>query len=386
MLLIFLSLWQETTLQPFLTSLHWLPYAAITVTVAIAIQFGRSRLVFCSLLLASSMAALGRPEVFPLPMPYLLSFAAFWLLWRQDKGVLPINAGLTLVEVLIVIVTGIYLLPFLSATLEAPLSALQGPLHTLAPEISLVATPFEVVSLMILTLSGLVRVIVQPSNSNVAILLCFISLQLIHFYPSLFAHQVMILLASLMFLLAVIIDSFNMAYRDELTTIPSRRALMQYVQTLGRKYVVVMADVDHFKKFNDTYGHDVGDQVLKLVASKMRQVTGGGRAFRYGGEEFTIIFARKSPTQIKAHLEALREVIADYPIVIRGKDRPEHPPKKRKKKSEAENKTVHVTCSFGVAERTPDSQDFEDILKQADIALYSAKKAGRNCVKVAEQD
>ena len=59
---------------------------------------------------------------------------------------------------------------------------------------------------------------------------------------------------------------------------------------LGPRYVLAMADVDHFKSFNDTHGHDTGDQVLKLVAARLAQVKGGGRAFRYGGEEFTVLF------------------------------------------------------------------------------------------------
>jgi diguanylate cyclase (GGDEF)-like protein len=56
-----------------------------------------------------------------------------------------------------------------------------------------------------------------------------------------------------------------------------------------------MSDVDHFKRFNDTHGHDVGDQVLRLVASKLSKVSGGGRAYRYGGEEFALVFRRQNP-------------------------------------------------------------------------------------------
>jgi diguanylate cyclase (GGDEF)-like protein len=185
------------------------------------------------------------------------------------------------------------------------------------------------------------------------------------------------------YVVAVLIDSFNMAFRDELSGIPSRRALMQFVQTLGRKYVVVMADIDHFKKFNDTYGHDVGDQVLKLVASQLNKVSGGGRAFRYGGEEFTLVFPRKTINEVIPHVEVLRRNIADYAIALRGQDRPKHPPKKGQSRKVAKPKTVSVTCSFGVAERSAEINDFTKILKQADVALYAAKKVGRNCVQQA---
>ena len=62
---------------------------------------------------------------------------------------------------------------------------------------------------------------------------------------------------------------------------------------MGRHYTLAMIDVDHFKKFNDTYGHDVGDLVLKMVAHQISQVNGGGKAYRYGGEEFTTVLYRR---------------------------------------------------------------------------------------------
>jgi len=177
--------------------------------------------------------------------------------------------------------------------------------------------------------------------------------------------------------LAVIIDAYFLAYRDELTGLPSRRALYQLVLSLGRKYTVAMIDIDHFKKFNDTYGHDIGDQVLKLVAVKLQKVKGGGRVFRYGGEEFTIVFPRKEATQSATELEQLRQSIADYKIVIR------HPQRKgkdeRKKRQSSNEKTVSVTISIGVAMRER-KQSFDEALKCADEALYRAKKGGRNKV------
>ena len=88
-------------------------------------------------------------------------------------------------------------------------------------------------------------------------------------------------------------SSHAMAYRDELTGLPGRRALNERLKMLGGNFTIAMLDVDHFKRFNDTYGHDVGDEVLKLVASRIRRVGGGGTAYRYGGEEFCIVFPRK---------------------------------------------------------------------------------------------
>ncbi|HAG79498.1 MAG TPA: GGDEF domain-containing protein, partial [Pseudomonas sp.] len=75
----------------------------------------------------------------------------------------------------------------------------------------------------------------------------------------------------LMLVTAIAHEAYLMAFRDELTGLPGRRALNERLQRLGRQYVLAMADVDHFKRFNDTYGHDVGDQVLKMVASRLRK-------------------------------------------------------------------------------------------------------------------
>jgi len=181
------------------------------------------------------------------------------------------------------------------------------------------------------------------------------------------------------YLLVVAIDSYFLAYRDELTALPSRRALNQLSLSLGRKYTVAMLDIDHFKKFNDTYGHDIGDQVLKLVASKLAQVKNGGKVFRYGGEEFTVVFSRKGIDQTLDELERLRQSIADYKIVIRHPQRATKQARNNKKNSDL--KTVGVTISIGVAQRES-KQGFAQALKIADQALYRAKKKGRNNVSV----
>jgi diguanylate cyclase (GGDEF)-like protein len=186
-----------------------------------------------------------------------------------------------------------------------------------------------------------------------------------------------IALLATQYLFAVIVDAYYLAYRDDLTSLPSRRALNQYALSLGRKYTVAMLDIDHFKKFNDTYGHDIGDQVLKLVASKLAKVKGGGRVFRYGGEEFTVVFSRKELTQSLHELEVLRQSIADYQIVIRQPQRSNK--QSRKKAPKDNNSTVGVTISIGVAEHQT-KQKFEQCLKMADQALYRAKANGRNNV------
>jgi len=179
---------------------------------------------------------------------------------------------------------------------------------------------------------------------------------------------------------SILQDSYNMAFRDELTGIPARRALNEALHGVGRTYVIAMADVDHFKKFNDTYGHDVGDQVLKLVAKKLAGVGGGGKAYRYGGEEFTILFQGLRAQEALPYLEEARELIANYPMAIRGDSRPQAKHEgKRQRRGTTPSGHTSVTVSIGVAE-SREKMSPEEVIKAADKALYKAKNAGRNQV------
>ncbi len=202
------------------------------------------------------------------------------------------------------------------------------------------------------------------------------------FTLNIMCSQVMLMIAA-----AVAHEAYQMAFRDELTGLPGRRALNERMQRLGRNYVLAMSDVDHFKKFNDTHGHDVGDQVLRLVASKLSKVSGGGRAYRYGGEEFAVVFAGKTLEECMPHLEVIRETIANYNIQLRNQEnRPQDDQQGRQRRGGAAASSVSVTVSIGVAERQMEHRSPEEVLKSADQALYSAKGAGRNCVMAFGQN
>ncbi|MGE1174611.1 GGDEF domain-containing protein [Pseudomonas sp. BW7P1] len=201
------------------------------------------------------------------------------------------------------------------------------------------------------------------------------------FTLNIMCSQVMLMIAA-----AVAHEAYQMAFRDELTGLPGRRALNERMQRLGRNYVLAMSDVDHFKKFNDTHGHDVGDQVLRLVASKLSKVSGGGRAYRYGGEEFALVFAGKTLEECMPHLEVIRESIASYNIQLRNQEsRPQDDQQGRQRRGGSGASSVSVTVSIGVAERV-EQRTPEDVLKSADQALYAAKGAGRNCVMAFGQN
>jgi diguanylate cyclase (GGDEF)-like protein len=182
-------------------------------------------------------------------------------------------------------------------------------------------------------------------------------------------------------IVALIETSYAMAYLDELTQLPSRRALNEALLKLGDSFTIAMMDVDHFKKFNDTYGHEAGDQALRLVASRLAHVAGGGRAYRYGGEEFAVIFSGKPAEEVFVYLDRMRKVIEHSPFVVRGKDR------RRKGKSgigRGSKKETNVTVSVGLASSNGDHLTPAEVLRMADQALYKAKARGRNCTVTAK--
>jgi len=191
------------------------------------------------------------------------------------------------------------------------------------------------------------------------------------------SSQIMLILVA-----AVAHEAYQMAFRDELTGLPGRRALNERLQRLGRTYVIAMADVDHFKKFNDTHGHDVGDQVLRLVASQLRKIGGGGKAYRYGGEEFTLVFPGKTLEECLPHLEQVRLAVEQYRLQLRDQNQRPHSDKQGRQRRAGKPVTeVAVTISMGVAERGIQHAAPEEVIKAADQALYNAKSAGRNCVR-----
>jgi len=186
--------------------------------------------------------------------------------------------------------------------------------------------------------------------------------------------------AGLVVVVAMVESAYTLAYHDELTGLPARRALNDALLRLGGRYTVAMVDVDHFKKFNDTHGHDVGDQVLRMVAGRLAGVTGGGRAFRYGGEEFAVLFPEKSATESAPHLETLRAVVAGASFTQRGADRPKRKPASPRARA-AGARALTVTVSIGVAEARGASLP-DQVVKAADKALYRAKEGGRNRVSL----
>ena len=160
---------------------------------------------------------------------------------------------------------------------------------------------------------------------------------------------------------------------DDLTQVGNRRAFnesieeeLKWVKRNGAVSCVAMADVDFFKKINDTYGHPVGDKALMAIASILSESAGmDAEVFRYGGEEFAVILSGVKEDQGTAIMEQARQAVSSHEFVIR-------------------DKVTQITISIGVSTLRPDRTASESV-KIADEAVYLAKMSGRNNVK-AEKD
>jgi diguanylate cyclase (GGDEF)-like protein len=150
--------------------------------------------------------------------------------------------------------------------------------------------------------------------------------------------------------------------RNYCSTVISEQSNLNTTPPLG----VAMLDIDHFKKVNDTYGHEAGDQVLHAVAQTvLREVIPDGVACRYGGEELIVFFPKMDTKEVKPIVEEVRMAIERLKV-----------PTRRKKLS--------VTISCGISHRADNAQNVIDVIHTADKALYRAKKGGRNQVKTGK--
>jgi diguanylate cyclase (GGDEF)-like protein len=185
--------------------------------------------------------------------------------------------------------------------------------------------------------------------------------------------------AQLTLLFALVEDSYRLAYHDGLTGLPGRRAFDEAMRLLDGDHTIAMVDIDHFKRFNDRHGHEAGDQALRMVADELSRVGGGGRAYRYGGEEFAVLFPGVSIADARNAIEQLRAAVAERGFSIRSPKRPRKKPERPIQPGKPVQR-VTLTISAGLAERTLKNPDSGAVLRAADAALYRAKRAGRNRV------
>lgn len=361
-------LWFSVELSS-IVRLYPVSYAIYAAGLVLSWWFNRSRVFFITLVIALSQYALsGLPGLYSvvavlLPVNILI-FSLF-----KERGIF--NAwGLTRFSIVAVQV-GYLALAFITND-----SSLLGVFTQPLPEdvSAKTALPDTAAAAYGITLLVLIT---QQLNRKVPLHNAFIAILVTTFAalslrPEPPGTALFFSVAGIILLVAVIQDSYSMAYLDELTGLPARRALKEELLKLRGEYTIAMVDIDFFKKFNDTYGHDTGDDVLRLVADVLEQVGGGGKAFRYGGEEFTIVFPRTKVAEALPHLEELRAAVEKTPYAYRGK--------KSAKTKKTVLKKLFVTISIGVAGRNEKRRQPGEVIKAADTALYRAKKKGRNCV------
>ena len=310
-----------------LVNLWWISYAISVIAAMIAWQFGRSRLVYACLLLftvAANKELTLSPELLEVTYSGTL-FGFVFLLYSKDKGFSALNLCFSLVVLLVLFVLSWLSIPSLQFASHTWLTSIDSQLFRLFPDICSFVTPFNSLLLIVGLMLGMIRLWLKIDNTHNALYFALALSAFMHTYSNVnFGLNTIVSFAGL-FCYSVLKDRFTMVFKDELTGITSRRTLMQYVQTLGRKYTVVMYDIDHFKKVNDTYSHHVGDEVLKLVASKLDKVTEGGKKLRFHGEKFIIILHRKISKEVMPFVELVRKTIADYNITVGANPRPPKP-------------------------------------------------------------
>lgn len=383
-IVLLISLWIvrhfQTTWQPFTDLITYLPYWLLGIVFLLAAQFNRSRLSVLSIFLILFYAIHQQALI---DVSFMTRFSDFIflggvifitsLLFIEDRALLSVY-GLNRLALAVICFAlawvwlwsaQLWILPGLSAWIKSTPSIL-----------SLIRVDMIVIAL---ALTQSIRAVIKPNTTHITLFLTATMWMLGYYWPHFILPAVLWSVTGLFLLIALLADFYWLAYRDELTGLPSRRALNQLALSLGPHYSVAMLDVDHFKKFNDKHGHDVGDQVLKLVATHLRKVKGGGKFFRYGGEEFTIVFPRKNSNEAIPYLEDVRRIIANYKIVLRQQARQAQNRKVRHGHHQPRTPAVSVTISIGVANKQP-GQTFEQTLKAADEALYRAKEQGRNRV------
>jgi diguanylate cyclase (GGDEF)-like protein len=368
----------------------FLPAAVFVSGIVLSCVFRRSRLFFALLTLGLAQSALawtapnlpGRSgQVLTNAIAILLPLNLLMIAFIKERGIIsPAGRKRLAFGALQIIAVGILCLPFAAkaaAILERPFvsEALSAWSHV--SQAALVAFLAAGVTMVVLLFQ---RYRAVESGLLWTLIPSFIAF---HFEASSHLGGMLFATGGLGLVIALLETSYKMAYHDELTQLPSRRALNEALLKLPETFSIAMLDIDHFKKFNDSYGHEAGDHALRLVASRLARITGGGRAYRYGGEEFAVLFPGKPSDEVFVYLDRMRKIIEQSTFVVRGLDRRSN--KAGKTRAFSVKKETNVTVSIGLAAST--SSDIRltpaEVLRVADRALYRAKAKGRNCTVTA---
>ncbi|MCB1696410.1 MAG: GGDEF domain-containing protein [Pseudomonadales bacterium] len=369
--------------------LTYLPYLLCLTALFLAYQFNRCRLmlatlglgVFYWLLQSQLQVSLSQPEAARLYLATSLAvpLLCLYLLLVPETGIWHLQGCIVALVFLFLALASSQLAAWLPQTSEAA-----AGYYRARPSGGYILSHGATLLMALVLVAGLVLVFLRDDETDIALLgalvTLYLTLALLHLED---ISIVMSVAGGLCLVWGLLRSTHAMAYRDELTGLLGRRALTERLNRLGRRYCIAMLDVDHFKQFNDKHGHDIGDEVLRMVSARINRVGSGGTAYRYGGEEFCVVFPRKSVEEAAAALEAVRTQISDYRMSIRDRDR--RPVRsrdgaRRRGATRLGSSQVAVTISAGLAERSEDFPRPDEVVMNADKMLYRAKKAGRNRV------
>ncbi len=267
----------------------------------------------------------------------------------------------------------LYLLP--QQAIETLAQQYVNLIHLLPDEIELVVPSDSVLVLGIAAFIFYIRW--HQTDQAMELMLSLMTCLFIAGYYEQSIYYLCIIAGAGLIMVAQLYQSHRMAFVDALTGLHNRRGLDGELKTLTKQYAIAMLDVDHFKKINDRYGHDFGDQVLKMIASRIKRLR-LCKFYRYGGEEFCLVFRGRQFNNAEDACEQIRLEICDMPMVIRSRFRTSSRPKKNQQPKE-KVASVKVTVSIGLVLAFA-AAHADDVIKLADKALYKAKKSGRNRV------
>jgi GGDEF domain-containing protein len=361
---------------PLYSLLPWLPAIAAIATVISALHFNNGR----TLLAVAMIFMLYLLLRFAPDSPVLLRESAIQLFslnliiitLYSERGVLNLNGFLRLLAIFLQAGT----LYWLAFNQQAYLYHWFMPAFNL-PAAANLFMPATVVLTLLIALIILFFHLLYLQTSLEANLLIILGVQHWLLFGAADSVQLDTFTSlNLLLLMRVIIkESHNIGFKDELTGLPSRRALTARLRTLGGRYSLALVDIDHYQRIKNTYGQDTGEQALKLVSSRLRRLN-AGKAYRYGTQSFCILFPGKPHKQVLKPLEGLRLTLEKTKMKLRGRNRPKDIKKGQALRSgeHLNKKNITVTVSIGVGDR----RSHNDPLSAADTALCRAKDQGRN--------
>jgi diguanylate cyclase (GGDEF)-like protein len=380
------SLHVDALREPIRDFAPFYPIVVFGLGFLLALRFQRSRLVFALVALALVEWGLDRTrtgdvgrfvwQAAAVLLP--LNLAAVMLM--TERGIFT-RTGIARVAILLAQVCGVAAAAGYAPSRAAAIvsyEALPGEWFAWTPLAQLPLLAFLIGAALIIT-----GIVFKASPTGRAFLWAIVAAFLgLHSVDTPVAATIYGSTAGLILVVAVIEASYLMAYQDGLTGLPARRALTEALHQMNGKFTIAMVDVDHFKKLNDRYGHDVGDQVLRMLASRLAAVSNGGRAFRYGGEEFAILFPGDDVAECLPALETLRRDVEESKFKVRRRLlRRRKPAKVNNGAGGKARPQFAVTVSIGAAESNGRQDSPELVVQAADRALYRAKDAGRNRVE-----